>query len=74
MVKDCKVLLNDLGELITSCWLEIPHHYNHASIDLIAVVPNHFHGILLLDNYGRGTTCRAPTEEFGDLPGEHYPP
>jgi REP element-mobilizing transposase RayT len=42
------VLLNDIGELVHRCWLEIPLHFPQISLDVFVVMPNHFHGILAI--------------------------
>jgi REP element-mobilizing transposase RayT len=37
-----------------------------VSLDEYIIMPNHIHLILIIDNPGRGTACRAPTvERFG---------
>ena len=64
-VIDGEVFLTDLGELAATWWKNIPMHFRHVSIDLFVVMPNHFHGILILEDPGRGTKYRAPTEGFG---------
>jgi putative transposase len=64
-VRECHVHLTPLGRLVRSRWMKIPHHYSHVSIDTYVVMPNHLHGILAIQNVGRGTIYRAPTEGFG---------
>jgi len=56
--------LNRFGNVVNKCWLEIPHHFPNVEIDTFVVMPNHFHGILVIHDC-RGTACRAPTEKFG---------
>jgi len=53
--------LNKTGSMIESIWSEIPYYYPHVDIDEFVVMPNHFHGIIVMcDEYGppRGA---APT-------------
>ncbi len=58
------VRLSDAGLAVTDCWLSIPHHFPQADLDEYIVMPNHVHGIIVVD--GRGTACRAQTaESFG---------
>ncbi len=50
------------------CWLEIPSHFPLAKLDQWVIMPNHWHGILVIVSDCRGTACRAPTgvlEQFG---------
>ena len=37
-----------LGELVDSCWQQIPEHYAHVELDAHVIMPNHMHGIIVL--------------------------
>jgi len=53
---------NDAGQRVQQCWVEISYHFINIELDEWMVMPNHFHGIVLItDDCGRGTACRAPT-------------
>ncbi|MEW6567586.1 MAG: transposase [Chloroflexota bacterium] len=60
------IALSPLGEIAAACWEQIPNHFPHADLDAWVVMPNHIHGILILEDR-RGTPWRAPTrfERFG---------
>lgn len=45
-----KMVLNELGNIVNNYWKEIPKHFPYAAIDEYAVMPNHVHGILILDD------------------------
>jgi len=47
-----EMLLNDLGKVAQSCWLDIPTHYPKASIDAHVIMPNHIHGIIIINSVG----------------------
>ena len=32
------------------CWEEIPKHYPYVEIDSFVIMPNHIHGIIVIDN------------------------
>jgi len=57
------------GKLAQACWGQIPEHFKHAGLGSFVVMPNHIHGILVLDGDmtapRRGTIYRAPTRAFG---------
>lgn len=57
------VALSDIGKLVSDTWKEIPNRFPSAFLDTFVVMPNHLHGILLIDHWRTGTTCRAPTTE-----------
>ncbi len=75
-VRAGEMWLNEIGQIAEWCWEEVPSHFPHVRGDSFVVMPNHLHGILILRETRRGTTCRAPTpdtEEFarpvaGSLP------
>ncbi len=52
-----------IGEIAESCWQEIPRHFEHVDLDYYIIMPNHLHGILIIDDDRRGTACRAPTDD-----------
>jgi putative transposase len=43
------------------CWEEIPRHFPTVELDEWVVMPNHVHGILVLDDTRRGVKFHAPT-------------
>lgn len=42
------VTLSKIGEIITSCWQQIPEHNPNVELDAHVIMPNHMHGILIL--------------------------
>ena len=44
-----KMILSEIGEMASFFWKEIPEHFNHVKLDEYIVMPNHIHGILILD-------------------------
>ena len=65
------MVLNQLGQIVSGCWNEIPEHFPNVELDEFVTMPNHLHGIVVTANKNqlsacRGTACRAPTvESFG---------
>lgn len=59
--------LNDAGKIVEEEWLKTAEKRYEIELDLWVVMPNHFHGIILIDDHRRGTTCRAQStpERFG---------
>jgi len=50
-IVDGKVILNDAGRMVESIWNELDQHYKGIETDESVVMPNHFHGIIVLENY-----------------------
>jgi len=46
---------NDVGEIVTDCWVDIPGHFSTVMIDEFALLPDHFHGIVFIENQNTGT-------------------
>ena len=42
--------LNKLGKLANRFWLDIPHYFPFIQLKAFIVMPNHVHGILIIDN------------------------
>ncbi|RWX47114.1 REP element-mobilizing transposase RayT [Candidatus Electrothrix aarhusensis] len=64
--------LHDAGNIVAEQWIKTGDIRDTVELDAWTVMPNHFHGIIvLIDTARRGTarrapTCRAPTtERFG---------
>ncbi len=43
--------LSPWGEIVERCWLETPAHFPRAELDEWQVMPNHFHGILVIKSH-----------------------
>ena len=49
MVND-EMVLNDAGRMVNIIWNELPINYPGVNIDEFQIMPNHVHGIIVLDN------------------------
>lgn len=47
-VIDGRMILHDAGKMVKKIWDEIPLYYGGVNIDTMCVMPNHFHGIVIL--------------------------
>jgi len=52
-IRNGEMLLNDYGVIVIKCWDDLPNHYQHAQLDEFVIMPNHVHGIIVL-NVGAG--------------------
>jgi len=50
-ITDGEMLLNDAGKMITELWESMQERFHSALLDKFIVMPNHFHGIILLNDY-----------------------
>ncbi len=42
--------LSKIGEISTQYWHEIPEHFSHVKLDEFVIMPNHIHGLIILDH------------------------
>ncbi len=45
----CEMQLNEIGQLAEKFWMEIPAHFPFVELGNFVVMPNHFHGILIIN-------------------------
>lgn len=48
-IMDDKMNLSEIGEIADKYWLEIPEHFPFVKLDVHVVMPNHIHGIVIID-------------------------
>jgi REP element-mobilizing transposase RayT len=48
-VVDGEVRLNERGHIVKECWNEIPEHFQQVDLDSFVVMPNHIHGIIVIN-------------------------
>lgn len=46
-----KMILNELGNVVDICWQEIPNHYSNTELDCFVIMPNHIHGIIIINDF-----------------------
>jgi len=51
-VEDGIVKLTAAGEMVRTVWEQIPFHYPGVEIDQFVIMPNHFHGIVIIVGAG----------------------
>ena len=59
--------LNDAGRMVEKVWYEIPEFYPGISIDVLSIMPNHVHGIIVINSLikvGAGP-CACPKDFDG---------
>jgi len=61
-----KMTLNAIGKLAENYWFEIPKHFQFIKLGNFVVMPNHVHGILIIDKTG---TIDGKTGDIGGTVG-----
>ncbi len=47
--------LSDIGQIAHTCWLAIPEHFPFVKLGNHIIMPNHIHGIIIIDKQNVGT-------------------
>lgn len=50
-IVDGKMILNRNGKILEKTWLELMDHYAGIELDEYIVMPNHFHGIIIINGF-----------------------
>lgn len=56
--------MNNAGEIVKQCWMDIPEHYPNTKLHENVVMPNHVHGILQIVN---DVNMGVEVQNFGPL-------
>jgi putative transposase len=59
-ISNGEMVLNEQGKNVQRAWLETAAKRPIIQLDEFVIMPNHFHGIILIVDERRGTACRAP--------------
>jgi len=62
-VVEGKVKLNKAGEIIEKVWMNLPKQFTNVKLDEFVIIPDHFHGIIILENKKEGLMNQARTKE-----------
>lgn len=72
-IKNGEILLNELGDMVMKCWDSIPTHFPHVERDEFIVMPNHIHGIIIMNNCRGGVPPPVPLPIPSVLPVPNKP-
>jgi len=61
-VKSRIMQLNEFGEFAKTFWSEIPGHFDDVEIDQFSIMPNHVHGILIIERNMVGDAYMRPNQ------------
>ena len=49
-ISNGKMILSESGQIAYNLWYELPEHFAFVSMDEFVVMPNHVHGILIIES------------------------
>lgn len=60
-IRDHCMILSQSGQIVRECWLAIPSHYPGVKLGAFIVMPDHFHGIVIISQKPRRDgACPVP--------------
>ena len=55
--------LNEYGQIVVDCWGWLSNQYSYVDLDEWIIMPNHLHGIVVINDECRGGSRTAPTHK-----------
>ena len=62
-IVDNEMILSQTGKYANKYWLEIPVHFSYATLDAFVIMPDHIHGIVVINQHNRDAINRVSTTE-----------
>ena len=60
---DSEFITSEIGTLAEKYWMEIPQHFPYIELGNFVVMPNHVHGILIIDKNVKTLQCNVSKNE-----------
>ena len=72
-IVDGEIKLNTNGEIARGSWLSIPRHFKNVELDEFVIMPNHLHGIIIIESSevaGEALANQDFSQLFSEVAGE----
>lgn len=56
-----QIKLSIYGEIVSECWQALAHYFGNIELDTFVVMPNHLHGLILINNDSKSLGQRQPS-------------
>ncbi len=70
-IAETQFIASELGMLAEKYWLEIPEHFPYVELGNFVIMPNHVHGILIIDK-NASVSAETETRLIASLPETIY--
>ena len=71
-IKNGQMNRSEIGSIAEKCWQAIPEHFPFVKLGAHIIMPDHVHGIIIIDKKGNHTktpNIASPPENFATLKG-----
>lgn len=58
-IRDGEMILNEAGKLLDYTWNDLPNHNPNVELDAWCIMPNHVHGIIIINNEAVRTDSKS---------------
>ena len=62
-ILDDEMKLSEFGKIVSKVWNAIPEHFENVELDQFVVMPNHVHGIIII-NESNNVGARHANQSF----------
>lgn len=66
-VENGKMILSDVGQIAHDCWAAIPEHFPFVRLGKFVIMPDHTHGIVIIDKPVVAPQAPAESQDFATL-------
>jgi putative transposase len=73
-IENDEMILNDAGQMLVKWWTELPNKFPQITLGVFIVMPNHFHGIIIIGEIVGGDLRVSPVLSDGQEGGHVGPP
>lgn len=67
-IVDGVMILSPIGRIVEACWKRLPSHFARVTLDAFVVMPDHFHGLLILEPAEISATVQTDGKIRGTRP------
>jgi putative transposase len=64
-INNGRIVLSSIGKIAWEYWLQIPNHFKFVELDEFVIMPNHLHGIVIINDHP-GNGDRGANENLAD--------
>ena len=72
-ITDGDIVLNELGKVVNSEWLHVAQARTNVLLDNYVIMPNHLHGIVIIDNENYRTGSKFEPETMANARSSYDP-
>ncbi|MBT4722266.1 transposase [Candidatus Falkowbacteria bacterium] len=66
-IKNEKICLNKIGNVAQRFWLEIPNHFSNVTLNEFVIMPNHVHGIVVINDATAINASNVLTDDVNNV-------